>query len=127
MVEINQIYKCFTCGNIVEVASAGAGTLVCCNEEMELLTPEIKEEGGVKHIPVIEKVDEGISVKLGEVPHPMDEDHYINFIILTDGEQVYRANLKPGDEPKAIFKVDGEVSDFKACAYCNVHGLWQSQ
>ena len=97
------------------------------NADFEALTPEIKEEGGVKHIPVIEKVDEGISVKLGEVPHPMDEDHYINFIILTDGEQVYRANLKPGDEPKAIFKVDGEVSDFKACAYCNVHGLWPSQ
>ena len=105
MVEINQIYKCFTCGNIVEVASAGAGTLVCCNEEMELLTPEIKEEGGVKHIPVIEKVDEGISVKLGEVPHPMDEDHYINFIILTDGEQVYRANLKQSQILKLVHTV----------------------
>lgn len=124
--EINDIYKCEVCGNIVVVADVGGGELTCCGQKMTKLTPEIKEEGGAKHIPVITKVEDGINVKLGEVPHPMEEDHYIKFIILTDGEQIYRANLKPGDAPEATFKVTGDAADFKACAYCNKHGLWPS-
>lgn len=126
MTELNQVYRCNVCGNIVIVADPNAGTLSCCGQEMELLVPEQKEEGGAKHIPVITKVDEGINVKLGEVEHPMEEDHYIKFIILSDGEQIFRANLKPGDKPEATFKVTGDVADYKACAYCNKHGLWPS-
>ena len=95
-------------------------------EERELLEPRQLPEGGVKHIPVITKEDGKIVVTMGEVEHPMVEEHYINFVELIVGDQVYRANLKPGDEPKAVFDVNAEVEDVKAIEYCNIHGLWHS-
>jgi superoxide reductase len=73
---------------------------------------------------VIEKTDEGILVKVGSVPHPMEEKHYIEWIELTVDGTVLRKFLKPGDAPEAFFKVSGEVSG--AREYCNVHGLWRS-
>jgi superoxide reductase len=93
---------------------------------MELLEPRQLPEGGVKHIPVITKEDGKIVVTMGEEAHPMLEEHYINFVELIVGDQVYRANLKPGDEPKAVFDVNAEVEDVKAIEYCNIHGLWHS-
>ena len=57
MAELNEIYKCNICGNIVQVVSAGGGELTCCGEAMELLEPRQLEEGGAKHIPVITKED----------------------------------------------------------------------
>lgn len=126
MAELNEIYKCNICDNIVQVVSAGGGELTCCGEAMELLEPRQLEEGGAKHIPVITKEDGKIVAALGEVEHPMVEEHYIEFIILTVGDKQYRANLNPGDEPKAVFDVCAEVEDVKAIAYCNIHGLWHN-
>ncbi len=126
MTEINQIYKCNICGNIVEVLSNGAGELTCCGQDMELLEPTQKEEGGIKHIPVITKENGKIVVTMGEVAHPMEEEHHIVFVELIVGDQIYRANLNAGDEPKAIFDVDAELDDVKAIEYCNLHGLWHS-
>ena len=120
----NQVYKCNVCGNIVEVLHAGGGTLVCCGQPMELLQEKTREVGLEKHQPVI-AVENGITkVKIGSVPHPMEKKHFIEWIeIITDGK-TYRKFLKPGGEPAAEFKIEGEV--VKARAYCNVHGLWQS-
>ena len=123
MAKINEIYRCNLCGNMVEAIVEGAGELVCCGEAMELLEPRQLPEGGVKHIPVITKEDGKIVVTMGEEAHPMLEEHYINFVELIVGDQVYRANLKPGDEPKAVFDVNAEVEDVKAIEYCNIHGL----
>jgi len=87
MVELNQIYKCNVCGNIVEVLHAGEGALVCCGQPMELQIEKIKDEGKEKHIPIIEKMPanvcqgtDGVKIKVGEVPHPMDGDHYIEWV-----------------------------------------------
>ncbi len=125
MVEINQIYKCNICGNIVEVLYAGGGDLVCCGQMMELLVPKTKDEGKEKHVPVIEQEEVGVKVKVGSDPHPMEENHYIQWIeVIIDG-RVYKKFLKPGDEPKAEFSIKGE--NITARAYCNVHGLWQSE
>ena len=126
MAKINESYRCNHCGNMVEAIAEGGGELVCCGEAMELLEPRQLPEGGVKHIPVITKEDGKIVVTMGEVAHPMEEEHYINFVELIVGDQVYRANLKPGDEPKAVFDVNAEVEDVKAIEYCNIHGLWHS-
>jgi superoxide reductase len=77
-----QIYKCNICGNIVEVLHGGDGELVCCNEPMELLNERTADTGKEKHVPVIEKTDGGYKVKVGGVPHPMEEKHYIEWIEL---------------------------------------------
>ncbi|MGL6298437.1 MAG: desulfoferrodoxin family protein, partial [Methanobacteriaceae archaeon] len=79
-----------------------------------------------KHVPVIEKVADGIKVKVGSVPHPMDDDHYIAVIELTSKDNVYRKTLKPGDAPEAVFNVNAALDDLVAKEYCTLHGLWQA-
>lgn len=127
MTELNQIYRCNVCGNMVEVINTGAGELVCCGQPMELLVERQTDVGPEKHIPIVEKTDQGIKVKVGEVPHPMEENHYIQWIEVLSGGKIYRQFLKPGDEPEAEFELESnEIADLRAREYCNVHGLWHS-
>ncbi len=124
MAELEQIYKCNVCGNIVEVLHAGVGELVCCGQPMELLKEKTEDVGLEKHVPVVEKTEKGIKVKIGSVPHPMEQNHYIEWVeIIADGG-VCRKFLKPCDMPKAEFEIKAEK--IEAREYCNVHGLWKS-
>jgi len=123
MAEKLQIYKCNVCGNIVEVLHGGAGELVCCGKPMENLEAKTADAATEKHVPVIERVEGGIKVKVGSVPHPMEEKHCIEWIeIIADGK-AYRQFLGPGVEPEAVFNV--EAGSVTAREYCNVHGLWK--
>ena len=124
MTQLKQIYKCSICGNIVEVLHTGQGQLVCCGQPMELVSEKTEDSGFEKHMPVIEKTKEGILVKVGSVPHPMEESHYIEWIeIIVDGKYC-RKFLKPGDKPEALFEVIAK--EVIAREYCNIHGLWKS-
>ena len=124
MAELKQIYRCNICGNIVEVLHAGVGQLVCCGQPMELLKEKTEDIGLEKHVPVIEKTESGVKVKVGSTPHPMEEKHYIEWIeIIADG-RVYRKFLKPGMKPEAEFDVKAEK--IEAREYCNIHGSWKS-
>ena len=124
MTELKQVYKCSICGNIVEVLHAGIGELVCCGEPMELLKEKTDETGNEKHVPVIEKTETGIKVKVGSIPHPMEEKHYIEWIeIIADGIS-YRKFLKPGEKPEAEFEI--KAGKIEAREYCSIHGLWRS-
>lgn len=119
-----QIYKCDICGNIVEVVHSGKGELVCCGEPMKLLSENTTDAAQEKHVPVIEKTDKGIKVKVGSVAHPMEEKHYIEWvqIIFKDGRS-NRQFLKPGDAPETVFECGNE--SVTAREYCNIHGLWK--
>ncbi|MBU0532363.1 desulfoferrodoxin [Candidatus Micrarchaeota archaeon] len=119
-----QVYKCNICGNIVELLHVGGGQLVCCGQPMQLLEEKTTDVGNEKHVPVMEKTESGVKVKVGSVPHPMEEKHYIEWIeVIADGV-VYRKFLKPGDKPEAEFPIKSE--NIKAREYCNLHGLWTS-
>jgi superoxide reductase len=124
MTEQKQIYRCNICGNIVEVLHAGVGQLVCCGQPMELLKEKTEDIGLEKHIPVIEKTETGIKVKIGSVPHPMEEKHYIEWIELIGNGKSCIKFLKPRDKPEAFFEVKAEK--VSAREYCNIHGLWKS-
>ena len=125
MAEKLEVYKCMVCGNIVEVLHGGAGELVCCGKPMENLTAKTADEGKEKHVPVIERTEGSIKVKVGSVPHPMEAEHYIEWIeIIADGK-AYRQFLNPGDAPKAEFGV--EAGSVTAREHCNVHGLWKGE
>ncbi len=125
MAEVREVYRCNKCGNIVEVLHGGVGQLVCCGEPMELLTENTVDAAREKHVPVIEKTGEGFKVTVGSVPHPMEEDHHIEWIeLIADGE-VYRRQLKPGDAPEATFCI--EADSVKAREYCNLHGHWAAE
>ena len=119
-----EIYKCNVCGNIVEVIHDGVGELVCCGEPMELLTTKTEDKGKEKHVPVIEEKNGEILVKVGSIPHPMEEKHYIEWIeVIADGK-AYRQFLNPGESPEAVFAVT--ATQIKAREYCSIHGLWAS-
>jgi len=122
MTKLNEIYKCNVCGNIVEVLHTGAGQLVCCGQNMELLQEKNRDEGLEKHVPVIEKAENGFKVKVGSVPHPMEEKHHIEWIEIISRGRVYRKFLRPGELPEAYFQTEPE----SVREYCNIHGLWKS-
>jgi superoxide reductase len=125
MAEKLQVFKCDICGNIVEVLHGGKGELVCCNEPMKALVPNTVDASLEKHVPVIEKTENGITIKVGSVPHPMEDKHYIEWIeVIIDGK-VYRQFLSPGGSPEAFFPVKG--GNISAREYCNIHGLWKSK
>lgn len=124
MTQLKQVYKCSVCGNIVEVVHAAGGELVCCGQPMVLLQANTVDAAQEKHVPVIEKTDVGFKVKIGSVPHPMEEAHYIEWIELIADGKVYRQELKPGDAPEAEFCFKAET--VSAREYCNLHGLWQA-
>ena len=123
MTNLHQVYKCPICGNIVEVLHAGGGELVCCGQPMELLVPKTDDVGLEKHLPVVTQLDNTVTIKVGSIPHPMEEAHYIEWIELVTDNQVYKKFLKPGQEAVAIFEITGTIN--QVCCYCNVHGLWQ--
>ncbi len=123
--EKNQVFKCRICGNIVEALHTGQGDLICCGEVME----EIKEntQEGVaqeKHIPVVKTDGDVAIIKIGAEPHPMTEEHYIEWVEIIAEEKVHRHWLKPGMEPKVALVC--KVDKFVVRAYCNLHGLWST-
>jgi superoxide reductase len=124
MAEQLQVYKCEVCGNIVEVLHGGKGELVCCGKPMVLRKENTVDAAKEKHVPVVEKVDGGFKVKVGSVPHPMEEKHYIEWVELIADGKAYRQFLKPGQTPEAIFKID--AASVLAREYCNLHGLWKA-
>ncbi len=120
-----EVYKCSICGNIVEVLHGGVGELVCCGQPMALLAENTVDAAKEKHVPVIEKGANAITVKVGGVAHPMEEKHYIEWIELIADGKVYRQFLKPGDKPEATFPITAK--EVTAREFCNLHGLWSAK
>ncbi|ADK85415.1 desulfoferrodoxin [Desulfarculus baarsii DSM 2075] len=125
MPERLQVYKCEVCGNIVEVLNGGIGELVCCNQDMKLMSENTVDAAKEKHVPVIEKIDGGYKVKVGAVAHPMEEKHYIQWIELLADDKCYTQFLKPGQAPEAVFLI--EAAKVVAREYCNIHGHWKAE
>ncbi|MDD3801507.1 MAG: desulfoferrodoxin [Desulfuromonas thiophila] len=120
------VYKCDTCGNIVEVLHSGAAALVCCGKPMRQLKENTTDAAQEKHVPVIEVTAEGVKVSVGSVAHPMTEEHYIEWIELIADNKSYRQFLKPGQAPEAFFCCI-KAARITAREYCNLHGLWKAE
>ena len=127
MPSLNEIYKCSVCGNVVEMVHAGAGELICCGQSMNLQQENTVDAAKEKHVPVVEREGNTVRVKVGEVPHPMDPDHYIEWIEINmiDAGRIAKIYLKPGDAPEVEFHARGET--IKIRAYCNLHGVWSAE
>ena len=123
MTELNQVYKCDVCGNIVELLHTGIGQLVCCEKPMALKKPNVQDASIEKHVPEVEITGNGIKVSVGSVFHPMEGKHYIEWIEVIGGDRTERKFLKPGDEPAAEFYLNTDNVEVRA--YCNLHGLWK--
>jgi superoxide reductase len=118
-----KFYKCAECGNVVELLSELYGELSCCGEPMSELVPNTVEASKEKHVPFAQSADGKIIVSVGSVLHPMEEKHYIEWILFDDGVNQKRVTLKPGDKPEAVAE---QTEKCVIYAYCNIHGLWKS-
>lgn len=117
-----EVYKCATCGNVVELIHSGPGQLVCCGKPMDLLAENTVDASKEKHVPVVEKGDGCVKVTVGSVAHPMEEAHYIEWIELIADGKAYRQFLKPGEAPVAVFPVS--AANITVRELCNLHGQW---
>jgi superoxide reductase len=125
MTKLFEVYKCDMCGNSTKVIHASGGTMVCCGQPMTLLAEKTDDQGKEKHVPVVEKSAKGIIVKVGSVPHPMEEKHFIEWVEVRSGENLFIKGFKPGEKPEAEFCVTD--TGVKVRAFCNVHGLWTNK
>ncbi len=99
----------------------------CCGEAMVELVPNTSDGAGEKHVPVIEVDGNTVTVKVGEVDHPMLEAHYIQWIAIETEQGRQRKTLNPGDAPVATFAIAEGDKLKEAYEYCNLHGLWKAE
>ncbi len=125
MAEKLEVYKCEMCGNEVEVLKGGMGALECCGQPMILMAPKTEDAGMEKHLPVVEVTDTGVTVKVGSIPHPMEEEHFITWIEVITNSRTYKKFLEPGAPAMAEFETTCKVREVRS--YCNLHGLWSTK
>lgn len=122
-----KFYECKTCGNIMVLFEDSGVIPMCCGSPMKDLTPLVEDNGKEKHVPVITVNGNTVTIKVGDTPHPMMDEHYVKWIMLETNMGEYKRYLKPGMEPTITFNlVDGE-HPVSAYEYCNIHSLWSKQ
>ena len=119
-------YRCKKCGLVTAVVVEGTCTPQCCGEEMERLEAGSVDAATEKHVPVVTVDEKGMEVAVGEVAHPMTEEHLIEWIAVSGDDKLFIKYLKAGDEPKTRF-CKGAAGASTVYAYCNLHGLWKAQ
>ena len=124
MTKEHKFYRCRHCGNLVGLIENAGVPMICCGEPMEERKPNTVDAAQEKHVPVVTKQGNELRVDVGEVLHPMEEKHFIQWVYLQTKRGGQRKGFDPGDNPEAVFCVidDEPVAVF---AYCNLHGLWK--
>lgn len=125
--ETLKFYRCKHCGNIVQMVYASGVPVVCCGEPMEELVPNTVDAAQEKHVPVVSMENGAVAVAVGEVAHPMSEEHHIAWIELQTDRGVSRRILSPGQTPTAQFLLSEGERPKAVYAYCNLHGLWKTE
>ncbi|MDL2273751.1 desulfoferrodoxin Dfx [Oscillospiraceae bacterium OttesenSCG-928-G22] len=117
-------YRCATCGNVVSKLFDLGPELSCCNTKMIRLEPNTVDAATEKHVPKITRNGETVTVEIGDVIHPMEDRHYITFIAIETGGNLYIKTLNPGDAPVMELAAPAGVVAYE---YCNLHGLWKGE
>ena len=121
-----RFFKCEKCGKIVALVNEKPVPTICCGEEMKELVANTTDAAQETHVPVYKVNGNVVEVVVGDVAHPMTEEHLIEWVSLQTEQGNQRKVLKAGQEPKVSFAFcDGDK--VKAVyAYCNLHGLWKA-
>ena len=122
-----KFFRCRRCGKIIALVKDVPVPTICCGEKMEELIPNTQDGAHEKHIPVINVENNIVTVKVGEVDHPMLPEHYIEWIMIQTNFGNQRKVLKPGDAPIAKFALLEGEEVLKALEYCNSHGLYSNK
>lgn len=122
-----KFYRCNSCGNLFGVINDSGLVPICCGNPMESLQANSVDAAQEKHVPVIEKSGDTVTVTVGSTIHPMLDEHYIQWIVISQGDITQRKILKPGSDPIATFKIADTGEPITAYEYCNLHGLWTNE
>jgi len=125
MTQDMKFYRCKHCGNFVMMLHASGAPMTCCGDTMQEVAANTTEASLEKHVPVVTVEGGTVTVSIGSAPHPMVEEHYIQWVYLqteTGGQLQF---LKPGEAPKAVFALADGAKPVRAYEYCNIHGLWK--
>lgn len=119
-----RLFKCLKCGKIIAIEKEGVPSTVCCGQDMVEIKANTEDAAQEKHVPYAEVEGDGVYVRVGEVAHPMEENHYIEWIAAEYSDSLVKYMLKPGEKPEAYFDFE---KGMKIYAYCNLHGLWKKE
>ena len=120
-----KFFKCEICGNIVEMIHDSGNPIVCCGKNMTELVPGTVDASLEKHVPAVKVEGNTVSVQIGEVKHPMLDEHHIEWVAIETKKGSQRKTLKPGDEPVVTFILAEGDELIATYEYCNIHGLWK--
>lgn len=121
-----RFFICEHCGNIVGLIKSAGVPIKCCGQNMTELIPGTVEAAVEKHLPVVKVEDRIVTANVGEVTHPMTEEHSIQWVYLQTDKGGQRKNLSPSEEPVVTFALSDE-EPVAVYAYCNLHGLWKTE
>ena len=121
-----RFFVCEHCGNLITFLRDAGVPVVCCGQKMTELIPGTVEAATEKHIPVVETSGKTVTVRVGSVPHPMMEKHFIQWVALETNLGSQIRYLKPETEPVATFALSEGEEVVNVYEYCNLHGLWKA-
>lgn len=120
-----KFFICEHCGNIIAMVKNAGVPVMCCGQKMTELVPGTTDAAVEKHVPSYVVEGNKVFVTVGEVEHPMAEEHFIEWVSIQTKQGNQRKALKPGDEPKVCFSICDCDEVEAVYAYCNLHGLWK--
>ena len=123
MKENVRFYMCPTCGNIIGLIEGDMEHITCCGESMKQMEANTTDAAVEKHVPVYEKVEDELLVRVGEKEHPMEKEHYIMWIAQVTDNKTTRVRLYPEQNTETRFPY---IPNSIIYAYCNLHGLWKT-
>ncbi len=124
MKEDVKFLQCKKCGSVIELIGENIPDITCCGQKMTKLVANTTDAAVEKHVPIYEKVEDEIVVKVGEKEHPMEKDHYIMWIAQVIENKMLRVNLYPEQSTQTRFPY---IKGATLYAYCNKHGLWKTE
>lgn len=120
-----KVYECKKCGNIIIFLEDSGVTPMCCGDMMTEIIPSTTDGAMEKHVPIYNRKANEVTVMVGELAHPMLDEHYIKWIVLETDKGIYIHYLKPGQEPMSKFCLCENEKILNVYEYCNIHSLWK--
>lgn len=122
-----KFFKCKKCKKVVAVLHPSACDTICCGDAMIELQANTTDAAVEKHVPTLTVSGNTVEVQVGAVLHPMEENHFIEWIALETKNSNQIKFFKPQESPKATFAITNDDEVLNAYTYCNLHGFWATK